>query len=294
MRLREGFTPVPAMRAVGQAGDTELARGVGRLLARELRAVNIDVDFAPVLDVDTNPKNPVIGHRSLGPDPELVARLGCAIIEGIQGEGVAACGKHFPGHGDTSQDSHLQLPRLPHSMDRLARVELPPFEAAVRAGVAMIMTAHVIFEPIDPKYPATMSREVLDGLLRKRLGFNGVIISDAMEMKAIAANFPVEEVVTRGANAGIDLFAPCEESDLRDRAIDALAKAVERGDVPRARLDESGKRIDTLASHYAKPARPVARDVIGSDEHRAIVDRIAALAKDTSEGAVDPTAHRRV
>ena len=295
MRLREGFTDVPAMRAVGQAGDASLAREIGRVLARELRAVNIDVDLAPVLDVDTNPDNPVIAHRSLGRDAELVARLGCAIIEGIQGEGVAACGKHFPGHGDTSQDSHLQLPRLPHTMERLGAVELRPFEAAVRAGVSMIMTAHVIFEPLDDRYPATMSRRVLHALLRERLGFKGVIITDGLEMKAIAANFPVEELVTRGVDAGIDLFAPCEESDLRDRAIDALIKAVERGNVSRDRLNESGARIDALGAKYAKP--PVdsgMRETIGSPEHRAVVDRVLARAQDTSVGQADPTAHRLV
>lgn len=295
MRLREGFTSVPAMRAVGQANDVELARGVGRLLARELRAVNIDVDFAPVLDVDTNPANPVIAHRSLGPTPDLVSRLGVAIIEGMQAEGVAACGKHFPGHGDTSQDSHLHLPRLPHALKRLEEIELVPFKAAVRAGVAMIMTAHVVFEPIDPTLPATMSHPVLTGVLRNQLGFDGVVISDGLEMKAIAANFTPDELVTRGANAGLDLFAPCEEGDFRDRVIDALIRAVERGDVPRARIDEANRRIDTLCARFVKP--PVSADalnVLASAEHRAVVDRIAQLAEDTSVGAADPTAHRLV
>jgi beta-N-acetylhexosaminidase len=295
MRLREGFTTIPSMRAIGQANDVELARGVGKILGRELRAVNIDVDFAPVLDVDTNPQNPVIAHRSFGADPELVSRLGCAVIDGIQSQGVAACGKHFPGHGDTSQDSHLHLPRLPHSMDRLSRIELPPFQAAVRAGVAMIMTAHVIFEPIDAKFPATMSKPVLDGILRKQLGFDGVVISDAMEMKAIAANFSVDEVVTRGALAGLDLFAPCEESDLRDRAIEAMIKAIEQGQVPLERVREAGDRIDALMSRHAKlPATHDVQDVIGCREHQAVVDRIMQLSSDRSEGAPDPTAHRLV
>jgi beta-N-acetylhexosaminidase len=297
MRLRDGFTNVPAMRAVGAANDPVLARGVGRVLGRELRAVNIDVDFAPVLDVDTNPTNPVIAHRSLGRDAQLVAKLGCEIIAGLQEQGVAACGKHFPGHGDTSQDSHLQLPRLPHPMDRLERVELVPFQAAIRAGVAMIMTAHIVFEPIDPTFPGTMSKPVLDGLLRKRLGFDGVIISDGLEMKAIAANYSADELVTRGANAGIDLFAPCEETDFRDRAIDALIKAVETGDVPRERLAESGKRIDELTATYAQPAHAFTLEhaaVLNCAEHREIIRRILEIAKDTSEGAADPTAVRLV
>jgi beta-N-acetylhexosaminidase len=295
MRLREGFTRVPSMRAVGQTGDEALARDIGRVLAREMRAVNIDLDLAPVLDVDTNPANPVIGDRSLGNDPDLVARLGCAVIAGLQGDGVGACGKHFPGHGDTAQDSHLHLPRLPHSIERLTRIELPPFEAAAAAGVAAIMTAHVIFEPLDGVYPATMSTPVLDGLLRKRLGFDGVVISDALEMKAIAAHFPIDEVVTRGANAGIDLFAACEESDLRDRAIDGLIRAVERGDVARHRLEQSARRLDALAARYVRPAVDAhARQVIGCAEHQAVVERVLARATDSSEGAADPTAHRLV
>ena len=151
------------------------------------------------------------------------------------------------------------------------------------------------FEPLDDRYPSTMSRKVLHALLRERLGFQGVIISDALEMKAIAANFPVDEVVTRGVDAGIDLFAPCEESDLRDRAIDALVRAAERGDVSRERLVESGRRIDALALKYAKPpVGPEARKVIGSAEHRAVVERVLERAQDSSVGQADPTAHRLV
>ncbi len=295
MRLRDGFTPIPSMRTLGEAGQETLAHEIGQVLGRELRAVNVDVDFAPVLDVDTNPANPVIGHRSFSPDPAVVARLGCAVIQGLQSQGVAACGKHFPGHGDTSQDSHLHLPRLPHSMNRLSSVELPPFEAAVRAGVAAIMTAHVVFEPIDPKFPATMSRDVLDGLLRRKLGFDGVIFSDALEMKAIAAHFSPDELVTRGANAGVDVFCPCEESDFRERVIDALIHAAERGDVPPERLEQAGRRIDALAARYAKPPVDAScRSVIRCAEHQAVVERVLSLANDTSVGAADPTAHRLV
>ncbi|HLL87868.1 MAG TPA: beta-N-acetylhexosaminidase, partial [Tepidisphaeraceae bacterium] len=207
-RLRDdlGFTPVPPMRAVGAAGDERLAFDVGRVIGREVRAVNVDFDFAPVLDVDTNPANPVIGDRSFGRTPELVARVGAAVLRGIQSAGVAACGKHFPGHGDTSQDSHVDLPTLPHTLERLRRVELPPFRAAIDAGVASVMTAHVIFTPLDAKYPATMSRPALDGILRDDMRFDGVVVSDDLEMKAIAEHFGLEEAVVRGANAGVDLF----------------------------------------------------------------------------------------
>src|SRR5690606_31170698 len=159
---------------------------VGRLLGRELRAVGVDVNYAPILDVDTNPKNPIIGNRSFSRDPELVARLGVALGRGMEAAGVASCGKHFPGHGDTEQDSHQELPRLSHSIERLRNVELVPFRAWAEAQLAAVMTAHVIFEPLDPKYPATMSKRVLDGILRQELNYEGLIITDDIEMKAIA------------------------------------------------------------------------------------------------------------
>jgi beta-N-acetylhexosaminidase len=277
------------MRALGQTGDAELAYAVGRVLARELRAVNLDVNFAPTLDVDTNPNNPVIGDRSFGATSDLVSRMGTALIRGLQENGVAACGKHFPGHGDTSQDSHYELPRLPHPIERLERVELPPFRAAVDAGVAMVMTSHVVFEPIDSEFPATMSRSVLHGILRQRMKFNGVIVSDDLEMRAIAANFAIDEVVTRGANAGVDLFAICHDPDLQNRAIDALVRAVERGEVSRERIAEANRRLDVLMGRYAHAPHPISDfKSLNSAEHRAIIDRIQSVA-DAEEAEADPT-----
>ena len=289
-RLRDGFTHVPSMRILGQTGDEELAVAVGRVLARELRAVNIDLNFAPTLDVDTNPANPVIGDRSFGATCEVVSRMGTAVIRGMQETGVAACGKHFPGHGDTSQDSHHDLPRLPHPIERLERVELPPFRAAVDAGVAMVMTSHVVFEPIDPEFPATMSRSVLHGILRQRMRFDGVIVSDDLEMRAIAANFAIDEVVTRGANAGVDLFAICHDADLQHRAIDALIRAVERGEVSRERIAEANVRLDALMKRYAQKPHPISDfKSLNSLEHRAVIERINAVADEDEAAAVDPT-----
>src|SRR5512138_628761 len=162
LRAAQGFTELPPMRALGETGDDVLAYEVGALLGRELRAVGIDQDYAPCVDVDTNPANPVIGDRSFSRDPAVVARLGAALAEGLQSAGVAACAKHFPGHGDTSQDSHHALPRLPHGMERLRAVELLPFRALAAAGVSSIMTAHVVFEPLDPRLPATLSAAAID------------------------------------------------------------------------------------------------------------------------------------
>jgi beta-N-acetylhexosaminidase len=284
-RLRDGFTHIPSMRALGQTADAALAHDVGRVLARELRAVNIDVNFAPTLDVDTNPANPVIGDRSFGSDCQLVSRMGTALIRGLQENGVAACGKHFPGHGDTSQDSHHDLPRLPHPIERLEQIELPPFRAAVNAGVAMIMTSHVVFEPIDPDYPATMSEPVLHGILRERMKFDGVIISDDLEMKAISANFGIEEVLVRGANAGVDLFAIAHDPALQNRAIDAMIKAVARGDVPAERVAEANRRIDALMARYAHATASAGQQVgqLNSAEHRAVMARIGALVEENGD-----------
>lgn len=286
MRMREPFTIIPSMRELGRTGDVELARQIGRLLARELRAVNIDMNLAPVLDVDTNAGNPVIADRSLGTTPELVARMGCALLRGMQENGVAACGKHFPGHGDTWQDSHYALPRVSHSIDRIARVELVPFEAAIRAGVAAIMTSHVVIEPLDRKYPATMSGAILDGLLRRRLGFDGLVISDDLEMKAIADNFGIEEVLVRGAVAGVDLFCICHSAQLQLQAVEVLVKAVERGELTRDRLRQANRRIGEVVARYVQGPGKADMSVIGCDEHRAIVSRARLLA---AAPAADPT-----
>jgi len=275
MRLREPFTIIPPMRAVGQANDEKLTYELGKVLAVELRAINIDQDLAPVLDVDTTPTNPVIGPRSLGPDPNLVSKLGVALIKGLQDHGVAACGKHFPGHGDTTQDSHHFLPTLPHDMQRMERVELPPFQAAIAAGVASIMTAHVLFTQVDDKYPATLSHAVLDGLLRKRLKYEGVVMSDDMQMKAIADHYGFDEAIVRGAAAGVDLFWVCHSADLQNRAVDVLIKAVESGLLSRARLEQANRRLDLLFQHYVKPGRRgKLPDTLGSPEHQSVVQQL--------------------
>jgi beta-N-acetylhexosaminidase len=275
MRLREPFTIIPPMRAVGQANDEKLTYELGKILALELRAINIDQDLAPVLDVDTTPTNPVIGPRSLGPDPQLVCKLGVALIRGLQDHGVAACGKHFPGHGDTTQDSHHFLPTLPHDIQRMERVELPPFQAAIRANVASIMTAHVLFTEMDSTYPATLSDTVLNGLLRKKLGYNGVVMSDDMQMKAIADHYGFDDAIVRGAAAGVDLFWVCHSAELQNRAIESLIKGVERGNLSQSRLLEANKRLDVLFSQYVRPPQrgPIPATV-GSAEHKSVVEHL--------------------
>lgn len=290
-RLRQGFTDIPPMRAVGATGSATLARELGKLIARELRAVGFDMNYAPVLDIDTNPQNPIIAARSFGRTPELVTELGLALTAGLQEAGVAACGKHFPGHGDTSQDSHLELPTLPHAMERLERVELAPFKAAAQAGIASFMTAHVIFEAVDSKYPATMSREVLTGILREKLGYDGMVVTDDVEMKAIADNYGVEEAVLLGLNAGVDHFLCCHTAALAHQAIDAVVKAVESGKLSQSTLDVATRRFGVVRSRYAKPVGSAeGLAVLRAPEHLALIDKILSnVDASLSEAGADPT-----
>ena len=278
LRAPQGFTELPPMRALGATGDEALAREVGALLGRELRAVGIDQDYAPVVDVDTNPANPVIGDRSFSRDPAVVARLGAALAQGLQSAGVAACAKHFPGHGDTSQDSHKDLPRLPHPRARLDAVELLPFGALARAGVASVMTAHVVFEALDPRRPATLAPDVMR-LLRDEVGYDGCAVSDDLEMKAVAEHFPLEEAAPGAIAAGVDALLVCHTAALQHRAIDLVRAAVEAGRIPRARLAEAGARVARLLVYAGPPPDPrLAREKLRTRAHLALVDRIPKLA----------------
>src|SRR5436853_621629 len=185
-RLRAPFTEWPPMAVLGRSDNPTLAARFAKALAAELLAVGVSLDYAPVLDIHTNPKNPVIGDRALGERPEIVAKLGRVIIEELQRAGIAACGKHFPGHGDTASDSHFDLPIVEHPPDRLRAVELVPFKAAIEANVAFMMTAHVLVTSIDDERPATLSKRIVNDILRRELGFGGVVLSDDLQMKAIA------------------------------------------------------------------------------------------------------------
>ena len=279
-RFRSPFTELPAMREVGRFGDKQIARQIGEIMARELRAVGIDMNLAPVMDVDSNPSNPVIGQRSFSRDPARVAELGCALIGGLQSAGVAACAKHFPGHGDTVVDSHLDLPRLSHDLGRLQRTELPPFRAAAHAGVAAIMTAHIVFDAIDPLRPATMSEAVITGLLRHpaHTAFSGLVISDDMEMSAIADHFTIEDAALRAAKAGVDLMLVCHQPAIQHRAIDALVEAVRRGHLSDSRIAEARQGLSAIAQRHARQTPDVPLSVIGCDEHRRVIERLHSAA----------------
>ncbi len=223
-RLRDWWTAWPPMRRLGDCDDLSLTAAMARALGRELADLRIDLSFAPVVDVDTNPANPVIGDRSFGRTPELVARHARAFLTGLQAEGVAACAKHFPGHGDTELDSHHALPVLAHDLARLRAIELPPFATAIDAGVASVMTAHLLLPALDPEAPATLSARVLQ-LLRRELGYDGLVFSDDLDMAAVADRHPPRELVARALSAGVDVLLACRDARRQAELLAALEDA---------------------------------------------------------------------
>ncbi len=238
-RLRDPWTEWPPMRRLGERDDLAETARVARALALELSDLGIDLDFAPVVDVDTNPANPVIGDRSFGREAERVARHAVAFIQAMQDAGVAACAKHFPGHGDTHEDSHVALPRVDHSLGRLREVELVPFRAAARAGVASMMTAHVLLPCFDPGVPATLCRAALE-LLRTEIDYDGVVFGDDFEMAAVAEHFPPRDATRRALDAGVDALLVCRRSDLREEVLAELEA------LPDALLEPGLRRVAVL------------------------------------------------
>jgi beta-N-acetylhexosaminidase len=245
----EGATgsSVPGNAALGAVDDLDLTRSVSAALGGVLRAAGIDLDLAPCADANTDPANPVIGVRSFGADPELVARHAAAFVDGLQGAGVAACAKHFPGHGAVDVDSHLDLPTLPVSLELLRGRELVPFRAAIDAGTAAIMTGHLRVPPLDAD-PATVSRRILTGLLRDELGFTGAVVTDALDMAGIGGPAEIPASVVRAVAAGADLccLGPDNTADLVDACLSALVQAVASGALTEARLRDAAARVATL------------------------------------------------
>jgi beta-N-acetylhexosaminidase len=285
-RLRTGFTVWPPMATLGRTEKgPDLARRFARGLARELAAVGVSIDFAPVLDVGSNPKNPAIGDRALSPRAGDVAVLGRVIIEELQAAGLAACGKHFPGHGDTSVDSHLELPLVEHPPDRLREVELVPFRAAIEADVAAMMVGHLFVPALDPDHPATLSKRIVTDLLRGDLGFKGLIVTDDLEMKAITAQHPIERAAAAAIAAGCDAALICgTDHDAQARAIEQLIRAMEEEQVPVSRIEDALARQRRAKERFLVnlPARPLRgaalRDQLARLDALATADEMSAWA----------------
>ncbi len=245
-RFSDDVPGLPGNMAIGAVGDADTAQAAGLITGRLLRAAGIHMDLAPVLDVNNNPDNPVIGVRSFGEDPAAVAALGVAFARGLAQGGAIACGKHFPGHGDTVADSHLALPLVAHGLERLRAVELVPFQAAIAAGVEAVMTAHVVFPAAGGTDPATLSEAVLTGLLRTQLAFSGVIMTDCLEMRAISDTVGVGRGAVLALCAGADLVLVSHSLDKQEEALAAIVAAAESGELPPERLREAAQRVRAL------------------------------------------------
>lgn len=273
-----GATDFPPLMALGAIGDTALARRMGEITAIEARAVGVHLPFAPVLDVNSNPANPVINVRSFGADPGAVSRLGAAFVRGVHSGGAIATGKHFPGHGDTDVDSHLELPLIRGGRDRFERTELPPFRAAIEAGVGALMTAHIAVPGlVGGEDPATLTPEVVNGILRSELGFNGIVVTDALDMAAVDRAFPRGEAAVRALEAGADILLMPPDVGM---AIDAVVHAVESGRIPGSRLDASVLRIlrakEALGLHRTRRVLPEeVASRVGIPAHQAVAREIA-------------------
>lgn len=262
-RLSKDFTNVPGAMALAATGRSEHAVEAGKVTGVELRAAGVNVDFAPTLDVNSNPANPVIGVRSYSDDPAIVSEFGLAMIEGLQEGGVIACGKHFPGHGDTHLDSHLSLPTVTGNLD----LHLEPFKAAIDYGVKAIMSSHILFPELEDEHlPATMSRKILTDLLKKKLGFEGLLFTDCMEMKAIADHWGTIEGSLLALRAGVDIVCISHHVNLGVAAIELVEQAIEAGTLDVEELKVSTQKILKI-KEALKEISVASSSVIGQDEH---------------------------
>jgi beta-N-acetylhexosaminidase len=292
VRVREPLTPIPPMRAVGDKGKAALAAEVAEVIATEISMLGFNLNFSPVLDVDTNPDNPVIGDRSFSRDPEVVAQMGGAFMAGHLTAGVVPCAKHFPGHGDTDTDSHIDLPVVNHAPERLEEIELYPFKRAIDIGFPMIMTAHVMVPALDTVHPATLSHAVMTRLLRQEFDYDGVVVSDCLEMNAVADRYEITEMVELGLRAGVDMFLICHTESKWRAAREHLIKLATNNDIDRHRVFQSANRImelkTTMLGSWPRPwvRPPFWRDEIGSEQNLAVMK---SVTEDIVTGGDDPT-----
>ena len=276
-RLSPPFTHFPPALRIGQTGSLQLAHAVGVALGQELRSVGIDIDFAPVLDVYSNPDNTVIGDRAFGSDPQRVAEFGCALAAGLRAAGVLPCGKHFPGHGATVIDSHDDLPYDERDRATLEAVDLLPFQAAIAQEIELLMTAHVVYPALDPQQPASLSPIIMNDLLRQRLGFQGVIVSDDLEMGAIVRHASVADAAVQALSAGADLLLVCQSLEHALSARKACRQALQQGVLTEERVAEAQRRVERLRQCIAD--RPsLSLPAIGAPEHTRLVDTIVRQA----------------
>jgi len=277
-RLPKGFTIFPPCELLGRCHSGELAYAAAATIAKELKAVGINMNMAPVLDVNSNPDNPVIGDRAFSSHPGEVGDMALVTAAGLQDNKVVACGKHFPGHGDTNADSHKELPVVEASRERLEAIEFPPFRRAAAAGVATMMTAHVLYKSLDDQLPATLSPTIITHLLREEMHYDGVVLTDDLEMHAIVDHYGMGDAAVRAVLAGCDVLLICKERDREVAAFEAVEKAVASGAIDGERLNQSVARIQRLKQRFLIPYRPAiisdAKLVAGCRSHKALLNNI--------------------
>jgi beta-N-acetylhexosaminidase len=280
-RFKKGFTRIPEAALIGKANSPKLTYELGEMMAAELRAVGVNINFCPVADIATNPKNPVIGSRAFGDHEDIVTKISTAIVRGHLVQGVQPCVKHFPGHGDTSTDSHFALPRVDTPLEVLREREFKPFVRAFKSHCSMVMTAHILNSQLDPKLPATLSSRVLRDLLRKEMRYTKLIISDDMEMKAITDHFGAEDAPRMAIEAGCDMLIYRSEAGAR-HAYASVLKALEDGKLDPVWVLEADARIQEIKKELMISYLPVTvADVaqkVGIPAHQAIVDKLIAAA----------------
>ena len=250
-RLPIGIPKLPTSENIGRLNDESLNYRTGVYLAKVLNEFGYNMNFAPVLDVNSNSRNPVIGDRSFGSDPTQVAQLGISTMHGMMDNGIIPVVKHFPGHGDTVVDSHKALPKVETTLETLRSVELVPFKKAIEEGADAVMVAHILFPALDPDYPSSMSKVIITGLLRNEMQFEGVVITDDLAMGAIVSNYAVPEAAVQSFIAGSDLLLVVSNYKEQLNTFNALIKAIETGEIAEQRLNESVKRILTLKEKYS-------------------------------------------
>lgn len=249
-RMPDDVTSLPTNKAIGKLEDSDFSYKVGTLLGKQMNELGFNLDFSPVMDVNSNPDNPVIGNRSFGDNSEIVSKLGIQTMKGIQSQHIISVMKHFPGHGDTGVDSHLELPTVDKSYEELTELELIPFQNALENGADVTMIAHILMSEIDSDYPASMSKTVITDILRKKLNFDGVVITDDLTMQAITNHYDIGEAALQSVQAGSDLMLVAHEYDNVANVFNTLKEAVESGELSEKRIDESVKRIQALKEKY--------------------------------------------
>lgn len=271
-RMPGNIKNLPSNQKIGRINNGDFSYKIGGILAEEVKAFGFNMDFAPVLDIFSNPKNTVIGDRAFGSDADIVSKLGIQTMRGIRAGGVIPVVKHFPGHGDTIIDSHVGLPSVDYDMDRLNSFELVPFKAAIDDQADVVMVAHILLTKMDPEYPATLSKSVISGVLRNQLGFNGVVITDDMTMGAIVENYDIGEAAVKSVNAGSDIVLVCHEQGKRLEVVNALLKAAKEGTISELRLNESLYRILKLKGKYRLKDSIV--DSVDTEEINSKIDAV--------------------